>query len=188
MNWLEKLVYRLQILLFRISTGKARIFLARQLGVRIGDNCELYYCNLSTEPYLISIGDNCKITYGVTFMTHDGAKWVLEQNGDFIGSKFGPVTIRDNSFVGVDSIIMPNVTIGPNSVVGAGSVVTKDVPPNSVYAGNPARFICTYEEYLEKCRAKNTGTIPRAELRSVLEEMFEHELDQRSKASERQVQ
>ncbi len=184
MNWLEKFAYRLQILLFRISTGRARIFLARQLGVRIGNNCELYYCYLSTEPYLISIGDNCKITYGVTFMTHDGAKWVLEKNGDFEGTKFGPITIRNNSFIGVNSIIMPNVTIGPNSIVGAGSVVTKDVPPNTVYAGNPAKFISTYDEYLEKCRLKNTGAIPRAEMKRVLEAMFEHELDQRSEASE----
>ncbi len=184
MNWLEKFVYRLQILVFRISTGKARIFVARRLGVRIGNNCELYYCHLSTEPYLISIGDNCKITYGVTFMTHDGATWVLEKKGDFKGSKFGPVTIRDNSFVGVNSIIMPNVTIGPNSVVGAGSVVTKDVPPDTVYAGNPAKFICTYEEYLEKCRLKNTGAIPRAEMQHILEGMFERELDQRCDASD----
>ncbi len=184
MNWLEKLVYRLQILLFRISTGKSRILLARRLGVRIGNNCELYYCNLSTEPYLISIGDSCKITYGVTFMTHDGATWVLEKNGDFSGSKFGPITIRDNSFIGVNSIIMPNVTIGPNSIVGTGSVVTKDVPPNTVYAGNPAKLISTYEEYLQKCRLNNTGTIPRAEMKRVLEAMFERELDQRPKASE----
>ncbi len=178
MNWLEKFVYRLNILLFRISTGDARIRLARRLGVQIGSNCELYYCNLSTEPYLISIGNNCKITYGITFMTHDGAKWVLEQNNDFEGSKFGPITIRDNSFIGVNAIIMPNVVIGPNSVVGAGSVVTKDVPPCTVYAGNPARFICTYEEYFEKCLLKSTGKIPRKELKAVLTKMFERELEQ----------
>ncbi len=117
-------------------------------------------------------------------MTHDGAKWVLEKNGDFKGSKFGPITIRDNSFVGVNSIIMPYVTIGPNSIVGAGSVVTKDVPPNTVYAGNPAKFISTYEEYLEKCHLKNTGVMPRAEMRRTLEAMFERELDQRSEAFE----
>lgn len=45
---------------------------------------------------------------------------------------------------------MPGVTIGPNSVIGAGSVVTKDVPEGTVYAGNPARFICRTEDYAEK--------------------------------------
>jgi tetrahydrodipicolinate N-succinyltransferase len=120
-------------------------------------------------------------------MTHDGAKWVLEQNADFEGSKFGPIIIRDNSFIGVNAIIMPSIVIGPNSVVGAGSVVTKDVPPNSVYAGNPARFICTYEEYLEKCRLKDTGNIPRKELKAVLTNMFEHELDQHIELPDEQV-
>jgi tetrahydrodipicolinate N-succinyltransferase len=104
---------------------------------------------------------------------------VLEQNADFEGSKFGPIIIRDNSFIGVNAIIMPSVVIGPSSVVGAGSVVTKDVPPNTVHAGNPARFICTYEEYLAKCRLKNTGNIPRKQLKAVLTKMFERELDQR---------
>ena len=48
--------------------------------------------------------------------------------------------------------ILPNVTIGPNSIVGAGSLVTKDVQPNSVYAGVPAKFICTMDEYKTKCK------------------------------------
>jgi acetyltransferase-like isoleucine patch superfamily enzyme len=187
MNSLEKFVYRLYIVLFRVCTGRTRIYLARRLGVRIGNNCQLYYCNLSTEPYLISIGNNCKITYGVTFMTHDGAKWVLEQNNDFEGSKFGPITIRDDSFIGVNAIIMPNVVIGPNSIVGAGSVVTKDVPPCTVYGGNPARFICTYEEYLEKCLFKNTGKIPRKELKVILTKMFERELDQHIQTIDEQM-
>jgi acetyltransferase-like isoleucine patch superfamily enzyme len=184
MNWLEKFAFRVYIAAFRLSSGSMRIYLARRLGVRIGDNCQLYYCHLSTEPYLISIGDNCKITYGVTFMTHDGAKWVLEQNHDFNGTKFGPITVRDNSFVGVNSIIMPDVEIGPNSVVGAGSVVTRNVPPNTVYAGNPARFICTYGEYLENCRRKNTGSIPRKHLKEVLTKMFKKELEQDSKPTD----
>jgi acetyltransferase-like isoleucine patch superfamily enzyme len=184
MNRLEKFVFRIYVAAFRVCSGSMRTYLARRLGVRIGKNCQLYYCNLSTEPYLISIGDNCKITYGVTFMTHDGAKWVLEQNRDFDGTKFGPITIRDNSFVGVNSIIMPDVEIGPNSVVGAGSIVTRDVPPNTVYAGNPARFICTYDEYLEKCRTKNTGKIPRKNLKAVLTTMFKQELEQKSESTD----
>jgi serine acetyltransferase len=74
---------------------------------------------------------------------------------------------------------MPDVEIGPNSIVGAGSIVTGDVPPNTVYAGNPARFICTYEEYLEKCLLKDTGKIPRENMRDALTKMFEQELEQR---------
>lgn len=47
--------------------------------------------------------------------------------------------------------ILPGVEIGPNAIVGAGSIVTKKVPPDTVYAGNPAKFICTLDEYKEKC-------------------------------------
>jgi serine acetyltransferase len=59
----------------------------------------------------------------------------------------------------MNSILLPGVRIGPNSIVGAGSVVTRDIPPDSVYAGNPARFICDTSTYLESCRLKNTGII-----------------------------
>ena len=64
---------------------------------------------------------------------------------------FGKIEIKDNCFIGINSIIMPNVTIGPNAVVGAGAVVTKDVPANTVVAGVPARVICSADEYKEKC-------------------------------------
>ncbi|MGZ4929287.1 MAG: hypothetical protein ACXV76_13605, partial [Halobacteriota archaeon] len=50
-----------------------------------------------------------------------------------------------------------------------------------------ARFICTYEEYLEKCRLKNTGKIPRKELKAVLTNMFERELDQNIELPEEPV-
>ena len=53
---------------------------------------------------------------------------------------------------------MPNVAIGPNSIIGAGSVVTKNVPPNCIYAGNPARYICSLDEYRTKCIG-NSGDV-----------------------------
>ena len=56
----------------------------------------------------------------------------------------------NNVFIGADSIVLCNTRIGDNVIIGAGSVVTKDVPSNSVYAGNPARFICSFEEYQQK--------------------------------------
>lgn len=64
--------------------------------------------------------------------------------------KIGKVNIGDNVFIGAGSIVLMNTTIGNNVIVGAGSVVTKNLKKNGVYAGNPAKFICTYEEYIEK--------------------------------------
>lgn len=53
-------------------------------------------------------------------------------------------------FIGADSIVCCNTRIGDNVIIGAGSVVTHDIPSNSVYAGNPARCICSFEEYQQK--------------------------------------
>ena len=56
-----------------------------------------------------------------------------------------PVRICKNAWIGAGATILPGVTVGENAVVGAGSVVTKDVAPNTIVAGNPARFIKSIE-------------------------------------------
>jgi len=55
--------------------------------------------------------------------------------------EFKKVVIGDGCDIGVGSIVLPGVEIGEGSLIGAGSVVTKDIPPYTVYAGNPARFL-----------------------------------------------
>lgn len=63
---------------------------------------------------------------------------------------FGRINVGNNVFIGIDSVIMPGVSIGNNVVIGAKSVVTKNLEGNSVYAGNPARKICTIEDYISR--------------------------------------
>ena len=53
-------------------------------------------------------------------------------------------------FIGAGTIVLPGVEIGNRVVIGAGSVITKSIPENSVVVGNPAKAICTYDEYMEK--------------------------------------
>ena len=118
----------------------------------MGEDCRLPSTNFGSELWLIEIGDHVEITGEVYFITHDGATWVIRGNErakDVI--KYGKIVIKDNCFVGLGSVILPGVTIGPNSIVAAGSVVTKDVEPDSVVAGNPAKKISTASEYLGKC-------------------------------------
>jgi len=67
-------------------------------------------------------------------------------------SVLGKVKIHESCHFGANAIILPGVEIGPRSIVGSGSVVIKDIPPNSVAAGNPAKVLCTMDEYLEKHR------------------------------------
>ena len=66
----------------------------------------------------------------------------------------GPIIVHDDVWIGINATIMSGVEIGQGAVVAAGAVVTKDVPDGMVYAGNPARKICTIEEFVTKHRAK----------------------------------
>jgi len=164
-------------LLFRIGGNRLRIALARKWGVKVGKNCVISPPCTFGKPYLVSIGDDSVITSGVSFLTSDGAIRVFKKSGDFKETVYGPIIIRENCFIGINSIIFRNITIGPNSVIGAGSIVVKDVPPDTVYAGNPAKFISTYDDYLKKCKLRSTGEIPLKKRKKVLKEMFKDVLN-----------
>jgi len=90
----------------------------------------------------ITIGDRCEITYGCVILSHDAAVKRIDPKG----KRWGPVGIGNNVFIGVNSVVLCDVTIGDNSVIGAGSVVTKDIPPNVVAVGNPAKVIRDFSE------------------------------------------
>lgn len=110
--------------------------------------------DFGSEPYLISIGKHVTLSSRVTFVNHDGGTWVFREQPRYKDViKVGRITIHDNCFIGHGVTIMPGVSIGPNSVVGTGAIVTKDVPPNTVAVGIPAKPIMTTEEYAEKCLA-----------------------------------
>ena len=103
-------------------------------------------------PKLIKIHDDVIISTNVTFITHDTIhKQLNRKYGHGITcEKLQAIEILDNCFIGSGVILNGNVRIGPNSVVAAGSVVTKDVPPNTVVAGVPARIIGSFDDLLEK--------------------------------------
>lgn len=128
----------------------------RNLGVRIGENVSIISpispVIFSSEPYLVSIGDNTTISFDVAFVTHDAATRVIRHipDGNPETVIYGPISVGKNCFIGCRSVILPNVTIGENSIIGAGSIVNRDIPTNSVAAGNPCRVICTLDEYRKK--------------------------------------
>ena len=121
---------------------------ARIIGVNIGKNNFIPDKDCwSSEPYLITVGNNCQITYGVRIFTHGGGNVARKKYPNF--DVFGKVTIGDWVYIGTNSLIMPGVTIGDNVLVAAGSVVTKSIPPGVVVGGNPARILSTIEEYIK---------------------------------------
>lgn len=129
---------------------------ARHLGVTIGENCLIATRRWSSEPYLISIGNNVQVTEDVWFHTHGGGNAIRAEVPDY--DSFGKITIHDWAYIGSGSHILPGVTIGEGALVAAGSIVTKSVPPHTVVGGNPARVICTVEEYKKKNLKYNTKT------------------------------
>lgn len=128
---------------------------ARYLGVEIGENNLIQKSHWGSEPYLIKVGSNCQLTNCKIF-THGGGQVVRRIDPTF--DVFGKVVIGDFVYIGSNSIIMPGVTIGNNVLVAAGSVVTKSIPDNVVVGGNPAKYICTVEEYYLRNKQYNIST------------------------------
>jgi acetyltransferase-like isoleucine patch superfamily enzyme len=130
---------------------------ARSIGVRLGHNVNFYGMKpgmFSTEPWLITIGNNVYITNGCLFITHDGGTLILRKEVPDL-ELTAPITVGNDVYIGLNTTIMPGVSIGNRVIIGAGSIVTKDIPDNSVAAGIPARVIKTVDDYLEQARKKS---------------------------------
>jgi maltose O-acetyltransferase len=132
--------------IFRIKQ-RLRLYLLVRRGLKLGKNVFVHYNAHIDEstPHLIEIGDCCTLTNGVIILSHDAS---TKNHLDF--TKVGKVIIGKKTFIGVNSVILPNVTIGSNVVIGAGSVVTHDIPDYCVAVGNPARVVCGLDVFLRK--------------------------------------
>ncbi len=158
-------------------------------GLRLGRDVRIIgKPDFGSEPYLVEIGDHVTISAHVTFVTHDGGTWVFRHLPEYAGlQRFGRIKIGNNCFVGARAIILPDVSIGDDCVIGAGSVVTRSVPGGSVVAGVPARFVCSYDDYVRRsaprCRhyAPDVAADP-ARLRASLESLPPAGAEERTEA------
>lgn len=129
---------------------------ARHAGVKMGEANFIASRFWDTEPYLIEVGSHCQITGGARLFTHGGAGAARRLYPQF--DTFGKVTLGDYVYLGNNSLVMPGVTIGDNVLVAAGSVVTKSIPSNVVVGGNPAKIICSLDEYITRNMKYNTNS------------------------------
>jgi len=124
---------------------KIGAFVEIQKNATIGKRCKISSHTFICEG--VTIEDNVFIGHGVTFIndsypratTNDGS---LQTEADW---KVERTAIRQGASIGSGATILANITVGENAIVGAGSVVTRDVPPNTIVAGNPAKVLRSIE-------------------------------------------
>ena len=125
---------------------KIGAFVEIQKNARIGKNCKISSHTFICEGVMIE--DNVFVGHNVTFINDKYPK-ATNGNGSLQTEKdwqVKPTLVKQGASIGSGSTILCNVTIGENAMVGAGSVVTKDVPPNTIIAGNPARVLRRIEQ------------------------------------------
>jgi len=131
---------------------KIGAFVEVQKHAKIGKRCKISSHTFICEG--VTLEDNVFIGHGVTFIndsypratTMEGA---LQTEKDW---RVERTLIKRGASIGSGSTILANVVIGENAIVGAGSVVTRDVPPNTIVAGNPARWLRSIEPSLSMCK------------------------------------
>ena len=142
----------------QLKGGETYLNYLRAQGIRIGENCTIGPAKTvvidCSRPCLIEIGNNVRLNYGLTLMTHDFTTMVFKNYyGELLPSS-GKIKIGNNVYFGRNCTVLKGVTIGNNCIIGFGSLVMKDIPDNCVVAGSPAKVICTLEQYFEKRKEK----------------------------------
>ena len=114
---------------------------AADASIRIGDDCG-FTGTLLVAADRIEIGDRVQVGGNASIVDTDFHPLVPETRREhFNAGAAAPIVLGDDVFVGMEALILKGVTVGEGAVVGAGAVVTQDVPPRTVVAGNPATVV-----------------------------------------------
>lgn len=130
---------------------------ARYRGVNIKGSVKIYgssYSMFSSEPYLVTLGDNVFISVNANFVCHDGSTLPFRRDIPDL-ELAGEISVGNNVFIGMGALVLPGVSIGNDCIVGANSVVTKSVPDGAIVAGNPARIVGETADFVERAQVKS---------------------------------
>lgn len=121
--------------------------LHRWRGVRMGADCFIDPAAIleTAYPENITLGNDVRVTAGAIIMTHIKPPHYLRDKG-YMPVVLKPVVLEDHCFIGVNAVVMPGVTVGRAAVVASGAVVTANVPPLTMVAGNPAKVVKRFVE------------------------------------------
>lgn len=124
---------------------KLRPFILRRMGCKVGKGCFMGdYVRIDTShPDMITIEDNVSIASGSRLLCHqrDFSDFCVGDDYMKLGYVVKPIVLKKGCLVGMESFVMPGVTIGEGAIVGAGSLVTKDIPAWTIAAGRPAKVL-----------------------------------------------
>ena len=153
--------YRLALAFFTLWEKlymKVYIKVCELQGMKLGKGVKIFErVYFGSEPFLIEIGDQTQIAGGTRFVNHGGTTMTLRRIPGFEDVRiFGRIKVGKNCTIGSNCIIQQDVEIGDNCILGSSSVLTHSMPDNSVFSGNPARFVCSVEQYAESLLDQNT--------------------------------
>ena len=162
---IKNLLRKIHYFCIPTSSGREKYIRKHNIFDYVGENFFFQPRKLPADPKFIRFHNNVVVAADVTFVNHD-VIYLLLRNLDPENNQehMGCIEVMDNVFIGLGSIILPGVRIGENTIVSAGSVVTKDIPPNSIVGGCPAKVIGSFEDLKQRrlaesqmLRGKNLG-------------------------------
>lgn len=143
LKWLEKMLD--SVLLEPFEPRKLRAYFIRKMGCHIGKDAFFGdYVRIDTSyADMIYIGDYTHITSGCRLLCHqrDLTGYYVGDNAAELGYQLGEIHIGKGVMVGMETMIMPGITIGDGAIIGARSMVTKDIPPYTIAVGSPAKVV-----------------------------------------------
>lgn len=161
----KRFLYTLRLWMIRNSRDRAEYLKRKGIFYCIGNNVTIMDRTVPLYAKLIKIGNNVHIASNVHFVAHDVTYKMLNGLENLPGNpderkvkfreKVGCIEVGNNVFIGSGTRILYNVKIGNNCVIGAGTLVNKDIPPNSVVGGVPAKVIGSFEAFVSKRMTEN---------------------------------